>query len=254
MSQPDLSSVKGIYFDLDDTLCAYWEASKYGLQRAFEQLAPEGITVPEMLRHWAEAFRKFGGCLKGSSWYPLYLVSGEPTRTEQMRLALLRAGHSDAKLAKDLSDVYAQERNGALRLFEDAVPTLKALKAHYPIGLITNGPADIQRQELETLGIEDLFDPIFIEGEMKVGKPDPVVCHNASQAMGLSGPELLFVGNSYSHDIKPALQSGWRGIWVRRSSDVPPSASMPEVKPAADPEPDAEISHLSELLQLLQKG
>lgn len=31
-----LSGVKAIYFDLDDTLCAYWDACKQGLRETFE--------------------------------------------------------------------------------------------------------------------------------------------------------------------------------------------------------------------------
>ena len=29
-------NIKVIYFDLDDTLCAYWHACKTGLQKTFE--------------------------------------------------------------------------------------------------------------------------------------------------------------------------------------------------------------------------
>jgi putative hydrolase of the HAD superfamily len=28
---PDFSQVRAVYFDLDDTLCAYWDASKIAL-------------------------------------------------------------------------------------------------------------------------------------------------------------------------------------------------------------------------------
>ena len=45
---PDLSGVRAVYFDLDDTLCAYWEASKFALRRAFEDHGPEGYTADEM--------------------------------------------------------------------------------------------------------------------------------------------------------------------------------------------------------------
>lgn len=63
------------------------------------------------------------------------------------------------------------------------------------------------------------------------------------------------VGNSYSHDIRAALEFGWHAIWIRRPSDVPPSAAgetlEPEAFPAGAPEPDAVIGELSELLGLL---
>ncbi|MGQ4827965.1 HAD-IA family hydrolase, partial [Enterococcus faecalis] len=81
-----------------------------------------------------------------------------------------------------------------MKLFPDALPTLRALKAKYPLGLITNGPADVQRQEIATLGIVRFFDNIFIEGEMLVGKPEPEVFRKAEAAVGLRPQQILFVG------------------------------------------------------------
>lgn len=250
-AHPDLSGVRAVYFDLDDTLCAYWEASKFALFRAFERHGPPGFTPQEMIQHWATAFRGFGPTLKKTDWYPTYLKTGEPTRTEQMRLALLEVGVVDDARAKALGDYYAEERNRALRLFEDTEPVLKLLAARMPLGLITNGPADVQRQEIGSLGIEKYFKQVFIEGEIGEGKPLRAVFDRAAEAMGFQGPQLLFVGNSYHHDVLPALQAGWRAVWVRRSTDVPPSGTAPEAMPPGAPAPDATINDLNDLLMMM---
>lgn len=252
---PLFADVRAIFFDLDDTLCGYWEASKFGLRRTFELHAPEGITPEKMVLHWAVAFRKFVKEVKNPEWYDIYLTSGEPTRTEQMRRTLLEIGVEDEDMAQRLSATYAAERDGALALFEDAIEVLEALKPRYPLGLITNGPADIQRQEIETVGIGRFIDHVFIEGEMRFGKPEPEVFRRAEAAVGFSGPEILFVGNSYAHDIRPAVEAGWRSAWIRRPTDVPPSVgsgvSLVEQKPDGAPEPDVVIGELLELLPLL---
>jgi putative hydrolase of the HAD superfamily len=238
---------KGIFFDLDDTLCAYWDACKVGLRRAFEAHGHE----PEvMVGHWAAAFRDFSKEIKSPDWYSGYLLSGERTRTEQMRRALLRVGVEDAELAARLSQSYMEERHRELNLFPDAMDLLTDLKGRYSLGLMTNGPADIQRQEVEKLEIGHFFDPILIEGEMGVGKPKPVVFDRAEALMNLTGAEILMVGNSYSHDIRPALERGWQAIWIRRPSDVPPSANndaVPEERPTDSPAPTAVISQLLDL-------
>lgn len=247
-------SVKAVYFDLDDTLCAYWDAAKVGLRRAFEQEGPPGIPVDAMVRHWAAAFRHFSPTLKESTWYDAYLKCGEPTRTEQMRLALLEAGIVDAPRAKRLGDAYAVERDRALELFPGAVEVLENLSSRFPLGLITNGPADVQRQEIVTLGIGKYFTHVLIEGEMGEGKPLPSVLRRAERLAGVKPEQLLFVGNSYHHDIEPAIQAGWFTVWVKRASDVAPSArddaKPPELRPGDTP-PDATIGELPELLDLL---
>lgn len=250
-AKPDLSGVRAIYFDLDDTLCGYWDASKTGLRQAFAEHGPEGFTPEEMVVHWATAFRSFAPNLKQTGWYETYLKTAEPTRTEQMRRTLEEAGLIDEERATLLSEAYMRSRDANLRLFSDAIETLDRLGAKYPLGLITNGPADLQRQEIATLGIEHYFQNIFIEGEMGEGKPKRAVFERAERAVGCEPHELLMVGNSFAHDITPALEYGWHAIWVRRASDVPPSATTPEDMPEGAAPPDAVIQHLTELLSLL---
>jgi putative hydrolase of the HAD superfamily len=252
-TQP-LTNIKIVFFDLDDTLCGYWEASKAALRRTFERYAPEGKTADDMVRHWAVAFREFSPNLKQTGWYESYLRKGEPTRTEQMRLTLLQAGIDDPALAKEIGDVYAEERNLNLQLFSESLEVLEKLKARFPLGLITNGPADIQRQEIATLGIEHYFDYVFIEGEMGRGKPLAVVFEAIATEAGKQPHEILFVGNSYAHDVKPALEAGWHAVWVRRATDVPPSAAdqnFPEHRPEGSPLPDAVVHDLREVLTIL---
>lgn len=247
--------MRAVLFDLDDTLCGYWDASKAGLRQAFE-LHPTGLTAEEMIEHWAAAFREFSPTLKKTGWYETYLQTGEPTRTEQMRLTLARIGQENPQLAAALSESYGKQRDMNLKLFPDAIEVLEWLQPRTAtMGIVTNGPADIQRQEIATLGIEKYFPHIYIEGEMGRGKPHQEVFQQISADFGFSGKEMLFVGNSYAHDIRPALEAGWHAIWVRRPSDVPPSAkgitAMPEERPEGAPEPDAVINHLIELKQLL---
>lgn len=247
-----LHSVKRIFFDLDDTLCGYWDASKAALRQTFSEFSPNGHSSEHLVEQWASAFREFAPTLKKTGWYPTYLKEGEPTRRELMRLMLLRMEIDDPALAERLSEVYGTYRDANLALFDDARVVLEKLHAHYPLGLITNGPADIQRQEIATLGIGHFFDQVYIEGEMGRGKPLADVFQMITQNAGVEPHEILMVGNSYAHDIQPALAAGWRGIWIRRPSDVPPSApghaSQPEERPDDAPIPDAVIGNLTELL------
>lgn len=251
MGSPDFSQVRAVYFDLDDTLCAYWDASKIGLLKSFQEHPVEGRSSEEMVRHWAAAFRDFAPSLKETGWYPYYLKSGAPTRLEQMRLTLMRVGIDNPRHAADLSETYMRTRDEALALFPDALDLLDYLKPKYPLGLITNGPADIQRQEVVTLNLEQYFEPlVFIEGEVGEGKPLQSVFDRAREAVGLERHQILFVGNSYDHDIAPAIKAGWRTVWIRRASDVPPSADpnkepKPKEKPLGAADPDVVVDNLA---------
>lgn len=254
METERFARVRAVFFDLDDTLCGYWDAAKAGLRRTFEAMPLPGLSTEEAVLEWAAAFREFCPSLKRTEWYERYLIDGRSTRVELMRRTLLRVGVDDPARAEALADRYGAERRAALRLFLGTREVLEDLAARYPLGLITNGPADVQREEVSDLGLEPLFRWVLIEGELGFGKPDQRVFRLAEQASGLSGSELVFVGNSYRHDVRPALEAGWRTVWVRRPSDVPPSAdpsAVPEGKPDGAPDADAVIGDLRELPSLL---
>jgi putative hydrolase of the HAD superfamily len=255
VSAPLFAGVRAVFFDLDDTLCEYWEAARTGLFEAFAQHSPPGYTPQEMVEHWAKAFRTFLKEIPHPDWYPRYLKTAEITRTEQMRRTLLEIGIVDEERAKNLSETYMKERDSRLRLFDDSIEILDLLKGKYALGLITNGPADLQRQEINTLKIEGYFDAILIEGEMGEGKPHLSVFRRAESLVNSVPAETLFVGNSYSHDIRPAIEAGWRTAWIRRPTDIPPSAgpggSAVEKKPDDAPNPDITINNLRELMPTL---
>lgn len=251
-----LSKVKAIYFDLDDTLCGYWDASKKGLREAFELNPIPGVTTDEAVAAWGGAFRGFASDLKKiPHLYDAYLSSGSVTRKHQMELTLESLGQADEAFAERLSEAYMTRRDANLKLFPDAIDVLEQLSKHYKIGLITNGPADIQNQEIDTTGIRRFLQAIFIEGEQRIGKPEREVFDRAAAAMDCTPEELLMVGNSLHHDIMPAIEHGWATVWTLRDTDVPPSSKTgkPEPIPTEGPLPDLIVSHLSEILPYLEK-
>jgi len=247
----DFPDVEVIFFDLDDTLCAYWQAARTGLRRAFEDHAEHGIAPEELLQAWALSFTEFVETIGKTHWYQKYLESGDLTRAELMRRMLERVGIYDESLALQMSQTYYVERHAALELFPEAWEVLAVLSRSYDLGLITNGPTDIQRQEIQTLNIGQFFRHIFIEGEMGMGKPHPEVMALAQNAADVSPDHILFVGNSYKHDMLPAQEAGWRTAWIRRPTDVPPSSrtGKPEELPDGATPPDVTITDLRELLE-----
>ncbi|MBX3097592.1 MAG: HAD family hydrolase [Fimbriimonadaceae bacterium] len=250
----DFSDLKAIYFDLDDTLCGYWNAAKGGLKHTFSSVTlPDGVTPEGLMEAWVAEFRDFAEEIKRDHWYEIYLSQGGITRMELMRLALARLGIDDARLAFELGDVYGKERRSTLALFPSARELLNALRGQVTLGVITNGPADIQREELQDLGIEDCFDHVFIEGEMGEGKPAPRVMQRAVDAAGCEPNQIMMVGNSFKHDIVPAREAGWRTCWIRRDSDVPVTSRTGRVEELPDGAvaPDLTITHLDELYEIL---
>lgn len=246
-----LGDIKVVVFDLDDTLCSYWEAAKAGMHHAFVKHAPSGFTPEQLQAAWSTAYVPFVKEVKGEHWYPIYLKKGHITRAELMRRALVGLGIESQLHADELGEAYGAYRDARLELFPESEQVLQTLKGKVNLGLITNGPADVQRQELETLGIEHYFDMIVIEGEMGYGKPSPDVFNHVRETLGATKDQILMVGNSYAHDIRPPIELGWKTAWIRRPTDIPPSATQVEQLPAGAPEPTMTIHDLREILLAL---
>lgn len=254
---PLFADVRAIVFDLDDTLCGYWDAAKAGLRAAFAQHGSPHRSPEDHLAAWAVVFEEVNRSLKDPEVFATYCRSGQPTRERQMLLTLRALGIDDLDQAKRLADAYRRERDANLRLFPEALPLLQRLLPLYPLGMLTNGPADIQREEILTLGIGGYFTFLGIQGELGVGKPHREAYARVEAALARPPHEILMVGNSYSADIAPALAYGYRTAWVRRASDVPPSAhpdAQPEALPPGGSPPDLELNNLDELLPHLGLG
>lgn len=237
-----MKQIRAVYFDLDDTLCAYWAASRKALEQAISE-ANLKIPTTQVIESWKKVFQTFAKEIKTDEWYARYLESGEPSRTEHIRRTLEDLNINADGIAFKVSERYAELRNDYLQLFPDALPTLNALRGKYKLGLITNGPADIQRQEIATLKLESYFDQILIEGEFKTGKPHEQIFQAATSLWNFSPEEMLFVGNAFEHDVQGAKKAGWHAIWVNRGA---------EMKHEVGPQPDKEISHLFELFDWLE--
>ena len=89
-------------------------------------------------------------------------------------------------------------------------------KADRPIGIVTNGPTEVQRAKLELLGIDRLVDFVLVSEEFGVAKPDPAIFREALRLAGVKPEEAIFVGDSVEFDMAGARAAGIPTVWVNR--------------------------------------
>ncbi|GBC93271.1 Putative HAD-hydrolase YfnB [bacterium HR15] len=226
--------VQAVGFDLDDTLCLYMPIAQRARRQAFAELVQPLLEqdIETIEQAYQQAFWQMMDEIKREPWRSRYLQSGEPTRTETMRRMLTLLNVPSDGLAEQLSARYLQLRESQLQLFEDTLPVLNALREQYRLFLITNGPAQEQRRELRLLGLEPYFEVVAIEGELGVGKPDPAIFLHVQEQLRLDPKQILFVGNSWEHDVQGALRVGWQAAWLdREGMPVPePNAPVPVLR------------------------
>ena len=146
---------------------------------------------------------------------------------------------------------YRANRFHGLELFVDAMATIAAVREwrgaggeseRRRIGLVTNGPAEVQREKIGLLGVDRVVDFALVSGELGIWKPDPGIFVEALRLGGAAPEEALFVGDSAEFDIAGAQAVGMRTVWVNRS-ERPWTVGRP---------PDREIGALAELVPMLR--
>jgi HAD superfamily hydrolase (TIGR01549 family) len=213
---------QAIFFDLDDTLYdlrSYWRGR---LNAALDDvLARYPHFVRDDLIHQAIA---------------------EKVYIEKLPAFLRAQGIEDEPLIAHAHALFRQEWFERLELYYDAVQTLEALRPHFKLGLITNGPSRTQRPKIERFRLVDYLDLLIVSEEVGVAKPDPKIFQIALEQLGLAPSQALYVGDSLEFDLPGAAAAQLPFIWMNPRR---------ETLPGELPQPLATIDRLTELLPLL---
>lgn len=95
-----------------------------------------------------------------------------------------------------------------------AAPTLKMLRRHYPIVLVSNFYGNLNAV-IEDLGIAGYFDAVIESAVVGVRKPDPAIFTLGVRSLGCESHHALAAGDSYAKDIIPAKEAGCRTVWLQ---------------------------------------
>lgn len=193
-----------ILFDLDDTLFSLRGCEAQALRRTLDHAR----LLSAMPARYIESYATIS-----SGYWAARATDGTTKYTREDVVALswrdfLRTHDLDASRSAELAQRFWLEfcRSSALNPGAEAV--LQRLSPRYRLGMITNGYSDSQRGRLHAAGLSDLFDPLLISEEIGVAKPDVRIFELALTKMALRPEDVLYVGDSISHDRAGCLRAG----------------------------------------------
>lgn len=221
---------KVILFDLDGTLCYlaadFWQLFDEACYAAFGPKLPFDLAK---LRQFFTEYSNQNGPVDGVG----AILAG-------LKSFGLNYPAAPSRIVRELLKNYT----AATYFLPNAPAILDELKMRgFKLGLVTNGPEDMQKATINHLLIRGKFDQIVISGTPDVGirKPNPGIYQLILERLNVPPDEALFVGDRLDTDIAGALASHIYNVWLNRENR--------EITPA-DPQPDLTITDLNQLLEI----
>ena len=202
----DISQIKAITLDLDDTLWPVWPA----IQRA-EQVLTDWLTqnAPATARLSSQPGVKTAVRAEINARHTDQAHDLSFLRLASIRALLLQAG-DPAHLAESAFEVFFAERQ-RVDLYEDALPALAFWSQRWPVVALSNGNADVHR-----VGIGQHFHASVSAKSVGVAKPDVRIFLAAAQAAGVAPHEVLHIGDDAHMDCVGGLAAGMQVAWINR--------------------------------------
>jgi putative hydrolase of the HAD superfamily len=214
--------VAAILFDLDGTLCEYERPPEEVLPLAFEAAGVEPFFG---IGDYYARFENFIG-----------EATGAADLRERCFRAIARERGRDPELGAQVADIYSGLRDpGRVEPLPDADTVVETLAGEYRVGVVTNGPPDIQRAKLDALGFAGAFETVVFAGFDTAAKPDAEPFERALADLDTTPSEAIHVGNSLDSDVAGARTAGLDAAWLADGSDP-------------DPVPEYTLASLNELL------
>lgn len=227
----DLSLIKAITLDLDDTLWPVWPAIEQAEKALDAWLSDHAPMTAALFANPAARLEIRREVVRE---HPQWTHDLKAIRREAIRRALYKCGES-AHLADPAFDIFFNARN-QVRLYDDALLALEFLAKRFRLVALTNGNADVHR-----IGIGQYFHACISAQNFGVGKPDPRIFHAAAGALQVSPAQVLHIGDDPELDVLGALNCGMQTVWLNRSRH---DWAHPQV-------PHLTVASLSELCDVL---
>jgi HAD superfamily hydrolase (TIGR01549 family) len=228
----DISAIRAIGLDLDDTLWPVWPAIEAAERAMQDWLAPR---APRTAALFADVAQRMALRQQVALAHPG--LGHDLSALRRMTIAAaLRQNAEDEALADAAFEVFFEGRM-RVTLYEDALPALESLARHYPIVAISNGNADVHR-----VGLSTFFRDSMSAQRFGAAKPDVRIFAAAAATVDVPVEALLHVGDDPALDVLGGLDAGAQTVWLNRARHEWPHARRPH----------AEVADLHALCRLLR--
>jgi putative hydrolase of the HAD superfamily len=222
-------AIQAAIFDIDDTLYP---------ERAFVRSGYNAVGKHLRLRQ--------GRSEPLADWLWRRFLAGQTDRAfdelnDKFQLGLTQAGIAE------LVEVYRFHRPD-ISPFAGIVDVLEQLQPHLLLGIVSDGPARMQRNKLDALGLADFFQAVVLTDNLGpgLGKPNPAGFELVSQKLAIPHAGCAYVSDNPAKDFVGPNSLGWLTVQYIRPGQI-----YAEVQPPPAGEPEYTLDCDEQLLNLL---
>lgn len=191
----DTQLVRGVIFDLDDTLYSEKEYVRSGYKKIADYLGREDA--------------------KEKLW--LYFEDGKRAIDEY----LSEIGEEDKK--SECLNIYRQQMPD-IHLYDGVEDLIKDLKNKgIKVGIITDGRPEGQRNKLKALGLDSMVDDVIITDELggiQFRKPCDIAFRIMTTRWRLNPADVVYIGDNAAKDFQACRQLGMKSLWFRNTDGL----------------------------------
>ena len=199
--------IKAVLFDLDQTFIDFITMKVEACRSAIKAMIKAGLKINERngLKKLMETYFKYG--IESDIAFTKFL-EGE-------------MGKADPDILQTGIDAYVKTKPKFLKPYPYVLETLEMLKfLDLKVGIVTDAPRAKAMRRLEAMNIIEFFDFIVTFDDTGVKKSEELPIKLAIKKLNLYPEEILFVGDSFERDIKPAKKLGMKTLLVKRCDDL----------------------------------
>ena len=212
MKMEPMRPIKGVIFDLDDTLydCNYTNNAA-SIDAVCTYAAQHLLHLPknEVRNAFDQARQSIKAGMLGDT-------ASQHNRMLYFQRTLELLHLPPTSYALEMYSYFWNDFLSRIIVFDGVFDMLNYLQAKgIRIGICTDMTVHIQHRKMRALQIAPYINMLLTSEEVGAEKPHPNIYNRACEKMGLLPEECIFVGDSLKKDVLGPISAGMQGIWFR---------------------------------------
>lgn len=205
------SYIQGVVFDIDDTLYPERDFVRSGYHAVGEHLR-ELLGRNDTFEDWL--WNRF--------------VSGKTARAFNDLSEVFGLGLNPGGI-RELVDIY-HFHFPTIEPYSGISKLLYKLGREFSLGIVSDGPAQMQQNKLFALGFAGCFDAVVLTDDIAEGsgKPDPAGFEVVSDALFIPHENCLYIADNPTKDFIAPNKLGWTTVRYVREGQIYADSTAPE--------------------------